>query len=174
MNHNTLIFETNRLIVRQLQESDQSPYFDLMGNPNVMNPIPRDVMTREESNEHLNMLLDNEQKTSGKMVWAIQLKAENEFIGLCAFLKNNENDDEIGYRLREKYWGVGYGTEITKGLIDFGFNHLNTDLITADVYVDNLRSVKILEKFFKRDIEFFNTEDKCTDRRYKLTRKEWL
>lgn len=169
-----MIFETNRLIVRQLQESDQSAYFDMMGNPLVMNPIPRDVLTREESNDHLKKLLNTEHTTSDKKVWAIELKAENEFIGLCAFLENNENEDEIGYRLREKYWGVGYGTEITKGLIDFGFKHLNTHLITADVYVDNLRSVRILEKFFKRDIEFFNTEDQCTDRRYKLSRKEWL
>lgn len=169
-----MIFETDRLIVRQLQESDQSAYFNMMSNPNVMRPIPRNVMTEEESNEHLNKFLNTQETTSDTKVWAIEQKEENEFIGLCAFLKNNENDDEIGYRLREKYWGVGYGTEITKGLIDFGFKHLNTDLITADVYVDNLRSVKILEKFFKRDIEFFNTEDNCIDRRYKLTRKEWL
>ena len=169
-----MIFETDRLIVRQLQESDRGAYFDMMGNPNVMNPIPRDVMTREESNNHLNNFLNTEQKKTDKKVWAIQLKSENEFIGLCAFLENNENEDEIGYRLREKFWGVGYGTEITKGLIDFGFQHLKTNLITADVFVDNLRSVKILDKFFNRDIEFFNSDDKCTDRRYKLTRKEWL
>jgi ribosomal-protein-alanine N-acetyltransferase len=169
-----MIFETDRLIVRQLQESDEIAYFDMMGNPNVMTPLPRDVMTREESNDHLYKLLNTEDTTSDKKVWAIELKAENEFVGLCAFVKNNNKEDEIGYRLREKYWGVGYGTEITKGLIDFGFKHLNTDLITADVYVDNFRSVRILEKFFKKDIEFFNKEDQCKDRRYKLTLKEWL
>lgn len=155
-------------------QSDQGAYFDMMNNPNVMSLIPRKTMSRIESDQHLTNFIDKPDSQAKTKVWAIELKSENEFIGLCAFLKNNENDDEIGYRLREKYWGVGYGTEITKGLIDFGFKHLNTDLITADVYVDNLRSVKILEKYFKRDIEFFNTEDKCTDRRYKLTRKEWL
>ena len=146
----------------------------MMGNPNVMSLIPRKIMSKDESDKHLAQFIKNNAQQISTKVWAIQLKAENEFIGLCAFLKNNENEDEIGYRLRENYWGVGYGTEITKGLIDFGFKHLNTDLITADVYVDNLRSIKILEKFFSRDIEFFNTEDQCTDRRYKLTRKEWL
>lgn len=169
-----MIFETDRLIIRQLQESDQSAYFDMMGNPNVMSLIPSKIMSKEESDKHLDQFIKNTDRQIGPKVWAIELKAENEFIGLCAFLKNNEKEDEIGYRLREKYWGVGYGTEITKGLIDFGFKHLNTDLITADVYVDNLRSVKILEKFFKGDIEFFNSEDQCIDRRYKLTRKEWL
>lgn len=173
-NHNTMIFETDRLIARQLQENDQSAYFDMMGNPNVMSLIPREIMSKNESDNHLAKFIKSYDAQSDLKVWAIALKEENEFIGLCAFLKNNENDDEIGYRLREKFWGVGYGTEITKGLIDFGFNKLGTELITADVYVDNVGSVKILEKFFQRDIEFFNKEDNCTDRRYKLTRNEWL
>lgn len=168
-----MIFETDRLIVRQLKESDQSAYFDMMSNSNVMRLIPSEIMSKDESDKHLAQFIKNYDDQTGPKVWAIELKAENEFIGLCAFLKNNENEDEIGYRLREKHWGVGYGTEITKGLIDFGFKQMKTDIITADVYVDNLRSVKILEKFFKRDIEFFNTEDKCMDRRYKLSRKEW-
>lgn len=169
-----MIFETDRLIIRQLQESDQSAYFDMMGNPNVMSLIPREIMSKNESDKHLVEFIKTYDHQSGLRIWAIELKSEKEFIGLCAFLKNNKNEDEIGYRLREKYWGIGYGTEITRGLIDFGFNNLGTDLITADVYVDNLRSVKILEKFFKKDIEFFNAEDNCLDRRYKLTRKEWL
>lgn len=169
-----MIFQTPRLIARPLQETDQTAYFDMMGNPKVMNPIPREPMTREESNEHLNKLLTLDHTTSDTKVWAIELKEERVFIGLCAFLKNNNNEDEIGYRLREAYWGVGYGTEITRGLIDYGFNVLKTELITADVYIENVPSVKILEKFFKRDIEFFNEEDNCYDRRYKLTRAEWM
>ena len=168
-----MIFETNRLIVRNLMQSDQGAYFDMMSNPNVMSLIPRKTMSRIESDQHLTNFIDKYDSQAKTKVWAIASKEENEFIGLCAFLKNNENEDEIGYRLREKYWGVGYGTEITKGLIDFGFRGLKSKLITADVYVDNIRSVKILEKFFNRDIEFYNTEDQCIDRRYKLAQKEW-
>lgn len=169
-----MIFETDRLTIRPLQESDRTAYFDMMSNPNVMSSIPREIMSKDESDQHLTKFINTYGQQAGPKVWAIELKSEKEFIGLCAFLKNNNDEDEIGYRLREKYWGVGYGTEVTRGLIDFGFNNLETDVITADVYVDNFRSVKILEKFFKKDIEFFNAEDNCVDRRYKLTRKEWL
>lgn len=89
-------------MIRTLKKEDAEDYFDMMRNPNVMHPIPREVMTREESDNHLNVFLTTEPKSSDKKVWAIKLKSENKFIGLCAFLKNNEDEDEIGYRLREK------------------------------------------------------------------------
>ncbi|WP_417799882.1 GNAT family N-acetyltransferase [Tenacibaculum sp.] len=161
------IFETNRLLIRTLKKEDSEDYFDMMGNPNVMNPIPRKVMTKEESNNHLNNFL-NQPEIS---VWAIELKSENNFIGLCAFLKNNENEDEIGYRLREKYWKKGYGTEVTVGLLNYGFDQMKMDKITADVDTRNLNSVKILEKFMTAKKEFFNEADNCTDRRYEISKK---
>lgn len=60
---------------------------------------------------------------------------------------NDEGHDEIGYRLREQYWRQGYGTEIATGLIDYCFKELNFTLLTADVNIENIPSVKILEKF---------------------------
>ncbi len=162
------IFETERLLIRTLKKDDSDDYFDMMGNPNVMNPIPRDVMTREESNDHLNNFLNTEHTASDRKVWAIELKSENKFIGLCAFLKNNENEDEIGYRLREKYWRKGFGTEVTVGLLKYGFERMKMDKITADVDTRNLNSVKILEKFMTAKKEFFNQSDNCIDRRYEI------
>lgn len=168
-----MIFETERLIIRPLQTDDREAYYDMMSNPNVMNSIPREPMSRDMSDEHFEIHLKNGNSSDTK-VWAIDSKNGDSFIGLAAYLKNDQNEDEIGYRLRELFWGIGYGTEIAKELIEYGFNSLNIDLITADVYVENIKSVKILDKFFTPIIEFYNPEDKCIDRRYKLTREEWL
>ena len=167
------IFETDRLIIRNLRENDSDDYFDMMGNPNVMNLIPRDVMSRKESDKHMNKFINSEQILTETKVWGIETKNKNEFIGLCAFLKNNENEDEIGYRLREKYWRKGFGTEITKGLIKYGFEELEMEKITADVATENLNSVKILDKFMIKTKEFFNEEDNCIDRRYEVLKNNW-
>ena len=83
-------------------------------------------------------------------------------------LVNDEGHDEIGYRLREQYWRKGYGTEIAAGLIDYCFNELKFSMLTADVNTENVPSVKILEKFMKPVREFYNENDQCTDRRYKV------
>ena len=47
------IFETDRLIIRNLTKGDSEDYFDMMGNPNLMRMIPRQVMSRKESDKHL-------------------------------------------------------------------------------------------------------------------------
>lgn len=168
-----MIFETERLLVRALHLSDSDAFFDMMGNPNVMNPIPRPAMSRLESDAFLNKVMQSKTFNLDKEVRAIVEKKSNNFIGLCAFLKNNEQDDEIGYRLREQFWRQGYGTEITEGLIQYGFEVMKTPKITADVYVENIGSVKILKKFFRPVKEFFNEDDNCTDRRYELLKSDW-
>lgn len=168
-----MIFETERLVVRPLRLNDREFFYDMMSNPNVMNPIPRNAMDRKTSNEHFEKHLESGSNSETK-VWAIDSKDGVSFVGIAAYLKNDKREDEIGYRLREKYWGVGYGTEIAKGLLDYGFNSLELEFITADVNINNQKSVKILDKCLKRDIEFYNTKDNCTDRRYKLNRKEWI
>ncbi|MBJ6367024.1 GNAT family N-acetyltransferase [Snuella sp. CAU 1569] len=152
---------------------DKEAFYDMMSNPNVMNPIPRDTMDRKTCNAHFQKYLKSEGNSETK-VWAVDSKDGIPFLGIAAYLKNDKNEDEIGYRLREQFWGNGFGTEIAKGLIDYGFGTLNLEIITANVNTNNGKSVKILDKFFNRDIEFFNVNDNCIDRRYKISRIEWL
>ena len=168
-----MIFETERLFVRKLQESDELLFFELMSNPNVMNSIPQKPLNKTESISKLAELISLE-KSSYTKIWSLCEKDNNDLIGICGVLKNDENEDEIAYRIIEKFWGKGYGTEITKGLINFCFTKMKSEIITADVYVGNIKSVKILDKFFKIQKEFYNTEDNCIDRRYFIRKENWL
>lgn len=165
-------FQSERLIFRRLLEVDREGYFDMMSNPNVMNPVPRPVMSKEESDENFNKHSTSDFSKTDVKPLAVLRKDTSEFIGLVAYLKNDEGDDEIGYRLREKHWGIGFGTEICKELIDYGFSDLGFEKITADVNMGNIRSVKILDKFFTPVREFMNVEDNCMDRRYEVFKKD--
>ena len=168
-----MLFETDRLILRKLLPLDRDAFFDLMSNPNVMHPIPRKEMDRVQSDEEFEKHLFSSMDSNTK-VYAICVKNNKELIGIAAYLKNDNDENEIGYRLREQFWGKGYGTEVTKGLIEHGFGILNFKEITADVYVENKRSVKILETFFISECEFFNPKDQCMDRRYRITKDKWF
>ena len=167
-----MIFETDRLLIRKLLENDSDLFFELMSNPNVMNPIPQKIFTRAKSDSKLFELISLE-KTSNTKIWSLTERGSNKLIGICGFLKNNENDDEIAYRLIERFWGKGYGTEIAKGLIEYSFEKLNLERITADVNTENIRSSKILEKFMNPVQVFYNKKDKCTDRRYEITKTDY-
>lgn len=168
-----MIFETNRLVVRPLRLSDAELYFDLSGNVNVMEPIPTKTLNREESDAHLNGLVELD-PDGIKKVWAIDLKETSEFIGLTAIVENDELDEEIGYRLREKYWFKGYGTEVAIGTINYGFNVLKLDKIAADANTANPKSMKILDKFFDRVRTFQNDDGDCIDQRFILYREDWF
>lgn len=167
-----MIFETSRLYVRPLENQDESTFFELMSNPNVMALIPQKPFSKEESAAKLTELILLE-KTSETKIWALCKKGNTDLIGICGVLKNDEQEDEIAYRILETFWGMGYVTKVTKGLLDYCFEILNSELVTADVYVENHRSIKILNKFFEVQKEFFNAEDTCTDIRYVLRRENW-
>ena len=169
-----MIFTTERLIVRHFKKTDSEEFYDLMGNANVMNPIPLEALSREDSDEKLRELIKLSIMKSEKLIWAVIDKNNHEFIGLCALIKNDENDDEIAYRLIEKHWKKGFGTEIAKGLIKYSFEQLNFKKITADVNITNEKSIKILNKLMKPVREFYNEKERCTDRRYKLEKQDWL
>jgi [ribosomal protein S5]-alanine N-acetyltransferase len=168
-----MIFETERLYVRRLEINDEVAFFELMGNPNVTDPIPQKPFNKTESVSKLTDLILLE-KSSNTKIWSLCKKGCNDLIGICGVLKNDENEDEIAYRIIERFWGNGYGTEIAKGLIDFCFAQMKAEFITADVCVENVKSVKILNKFFTVQKEFFNAEDNCVDRRYIVRKENWL
>jgi ribosomal-protein-alanine N-acetyltransferase len=168
-----MIFETERLYVRRLEENDEAAFFELMSNPNVMDPIPQKPFDKAESTSKLADLIVLE-KSSATKIWSLCKKGSHHLIGICGVLKNDEHEDEIVYRIIERFWGMGYGTEITKGLIDFCFGQLKSDYVTADVCIENARSLKILNKFFTAQKEFFNPEDNCVDRRYIIRKENWL
>jgi [ribosomal protein S5]-alanine N-acetyltransferase len=168
-----MIFETTRLYVRHLEENDQAAFFELMSNPNVMHPIPQKPFSKAESISKLAELVSLE-KSSDTKIWCLCKKGCNDLIGICGILKNDEQDNEIAYRMIETLWGNGYGTEIVKGLIDYCFVNMKLDFIAADVCVDNVKSIKILDKYFTIKKEFFNAEDNCIDRRYVLRKENWL
>ncbi|NQY28807.1 MAG: GNAT family N-acetyltransferase [Flavobacteriaceae bacterium] len=62
----------------------------------------------------------------------------------------------------------------TKGLINYGFSEKGCTKITADVYVENIGSTKILDKFMIPIKDFYNNEDKCMDRRYEVLKEDWI
>ncbi len=166
-------FTTLRLFTRLFTFDDQDVFFEMMRDPIVMGPIPQKPMNRIESKAMLDKIRNSESFNAEKQVRAVCIHGQNEMIGLAAIMTNSDGENEIGYRLRQSYWGVGYGTEIAEGILRYGFENVKAKLMTADVCVDNDKSVKILRKYLKPVKTFFNEKDNCMDARYKVTIEEW-
>ncbi|MCH2044883.1 MAG: GNAT family N-acetyltransferase [Saprospiraceae bacterium] len=171
-----IAFTTARLDVKEMCADDLDFFIELLSAPEIIEPIPQTSLPKESIIKQFDNFSNysSDPKNKEKVVWGVYEKNTTELIGLCALLTNDENQREIGYRFRQKYWGLGYGTELTRNMIEYCFSELGLEVLTADVSVKNRASVKILEKFFEPIREFYNEQDQCIDRRYVLHKKNYL
>jgi len=164
-----MIFPTERLTIRLLKITDLESFYDMHRNPKVMQYVTGDVEDIDAARKNLQFCIDCYAKPDNDFwIYAIDEKSTGEFIGTLAIIKTEKGEDEIGYRFREKFWGKGFATETMKGAIDYCFNELKYESLYTVADVKNVASIKILEKFFTFQREYFNEKEQCTDREYRL------
>ena len=150
---------TENLILRNLKPDYTDGFYDILGNPKAMDPIPLKTFSRGESDAHLLELINNSEIN----ILAITLKEDKTFIGFCALLRDNE----IVYRLRPSFWQKGYGKEAVEAYLNYSFSTLKKEYITGEANKTNIASVKILSKFLTKSGEYFSKELNCTNVTFK-------
>ena len=172
-----MIFETQRLIVRQLVEDDLSPFYEMESNPNVMRYTGSLPKNQIEAEKDLGYVMNCYQQPQNNFwVWAIERKSDQKFVGTCAIVKsdprqNHPEKHEIGFRFLEKYWGKGYGKEIVSDLIRYAFENMNITELIAEVDEKNTASVRILDHFLEHVDTYFNERDQSMDRLYRVVKR---
>lgn len=80
--------------------------------------------------------------------FAIQNKSDSEFMGLFGLKIGNAKykRGEVWYKILPSFWKKGYATESLNAVINFGFETLKLHRIEAGCAVDNVGSIKVLEK----------------------------
>ncbi|MDY7396094.1 GNAT family N-acetyltransferase [Aureibaculum sp. 2210JD6-5] len=153
------IYTTKRLLVRKLIPKDFEPFHKMQSNINVMRYVRGKAMTYQENKEELPKLIQLYNKTDNDFwIYAIIRKEDNVFVGTVALVKDKNNDDEIGYRFLEEYWGNGYGTEVFQGLIKY-CKSIGLKKIVANVAEENIASLKMIKDAGFQFIENFISDD---------------
>lgn len=80
--------------------------------------------------------------------FAIETKSDNTFIGLFGLKLGHKKykRGEVWYKIHVNHWNKGYATESLRAIIDFGFENLKLHRIEAGCAVENIGSIKVLEK----------------------------
>ncbi|MCG1036918.1 GNAT family N-acetyltransferase [Polaribacter sargassicola] len=160
-----MIFETENLIVRKLVLEDLSGFHKMQRNMNVMKFVDGNVKTFKEHKKELKSLIDKYNLPNNNFwIYAVVTKKDPKFIGTVALIKESL-ENEIGYRFLEKYWNLGFGSEICKGLLLY-CKQINLKKIVAYVVDKNKASVKILEKNNFILVDKFINEDKDQESKY--------
>jgi len=171
-----MVFKTERLIVKPIAEVHKNEFVELLTAEEIISTIPQKRPSKEniEMKFQIALSFDGNIRANNISLLGFFEQNKNDLIGLVGFLTNNKNERELGYRFRRPFWGKGYATEITKEMINYSFTELDFKKITADVWVENIASNKVLCKFLKPVEEFYNKSDNCIDRRYQLLKEEWF
>ena len=141
---------TKRLKLRLIELSDLNSIHDLHSLPetdeyNALG-IPRDI---EETKSIIEpWIAENNLNEIKNFTFAIEQQSDGHFIGLFGLKLGNKkyNRGEVWYKIHSDYWKQGYATETLKKVIAFGFETLKLHRIEAGCAVDNLGSIKVLEK----------------------------
>jgi ribosomal-protein-alanine N-acetyltransferase len=138
--------ETDRLKLRKVELNDSQQMYD---NWCSDDEVAKYVTWYKHENvkntvDFVNYLVQ-QYKFNKTYRWIIDLKSNNEVIGMIDVVEYNEGKPELGYLLSRKYWNNGYMSEalisVTNYLFDEGFNKI---IIRHDIL--NPASAKVMIK----------------------------
>jgi ribosomal-protein-alanine N-acetyltransferase len=176
---NVPTFKTNRLIVRELLESDLSAYKKHFINYEVIRHLGGHVPWPYPEHGVIDYAKSDIFPYQGidKWVWAINLiESPNDLIGVIEFLRKPSPTNR-GFWLAQPYWGNGYMTEAVAPITDYAFEVLGFEKLIFGNAVGNNRSARIKEKsgaqFVRREKASY-VDPLLTERDiFELTRENW-
>jgi len=174
----TFHIETDRLILREIRDTDEDGFFAMDSNPDVHRYLGnKPIKTIEEIRQYIRSL-QQQYLENGIGRWAAIEKSSGQFIGWSGLKLNREGENghsgyyDVGYRLIPKYWGQGYASESAKAAIEYGFTKMGMTEIIGTAHEENKASRRALEKCGLKFVEQFETRGLTCDW-LRITKQEW-
>lgn len=147
---NIIFLKTERLILRpitlldldyidELHSLKETDEFNTLGIP----------ATIEETKALLGKwIFENNKEFTTHFTFAVELNTGNQIIGLIGINlgKVKYKNAEVWFKFHKDHWNKGYATESLKKILHFGFDELNLHRIEAGCAVENIGSIRVLEK----------------------------
>lgn len=140
------VLETDRLILRLLENKDSKDIFSIFSSENVTKYYGMFPMKELSEAEQLILKFKNSFLEEKSIRWGIEIKQSKQIIGTCGFHNWNKRHfrAEIGYELGEQFWKKGYAKEAVLAIIDYGFKNMELARIEAVTYPENTASKNML------------------------------
>ncbi|MFJ7746948.1 GNAT family N-acetyltransferase [Peribacillus sp. NPDC097295] len=142
------VLETDRLILREIIESDTEEIFRCFSNDELTRFYGQDSFESLEQARGIIETFAQNYKEKRAIRWGIERKESPGLIGTIgfhAYMPKNKRA-EIGYEIHPEHWHKGYMTEALNKIKAFGFDDLGLTRIGAVVFVENEPSSALLKK----------------------------
>ena len=80
------------------------------------------------------------------LVYAARLKSNGSVLGSVSLARSHSAIASLGLSVAATYGGRGYGTELARVMLAFGFRDLGLHRIDADVALENHPCMRVMEK----------------------------
>ena len=178
-----IIAETDRLILRTIEEGDAIEQDRLLNTPSVMARLGGVKELHEIEAKHAKAMAMYARE--GFSFLLMIEKASSEMVGHCGIKRvdnpvaPNVGDHEIGWLVREDRWRRGYAEEAMRAVLDWAFTRIHAPHVVALTSEANAGSWKLMQKLGmvrREDLDFadpgFPAEDNPTIQ-YSLTQEQW-
>ena len=168
------ILETERLILREMNEQDLAALYRVLGDPDIMCHYPYPF----DEDRVKSWIAKNRERyrVFGFGLWAVCLKESGEMIGDCGItmqLIHGQICPEIGYHIRSDQQRKGYAKEAAIGVRDWTFRSTPFGVVYSYMKVANLPSCRTAAAYGCREVDAYVDEEKEITKVYALTREEW-
>lgn len=141
-----IILETERLILREMNEGDYDDLYKVLGDPEIMKHYPYSF-DEERVRGWISRNMGRYAK-DGFGLWAVCLKDTGEMIGDCGLtLQNIEGEmlPEIGYHIRADMQHKGYAKEAALAVRDWAFAKTDYRILYSYCKYTNEPSIRTAE-----------------------------
>ncbi len=144
----SLVFETERLILRPTNTEDASFIYELVNTPKWLRFIgDRNVTSPEVAEVYIKTRMLTQLKRLGFSNFTVIRKSDTVKIGTCGLYDREGLDGiDIGFAFLPDYEGFGYGFESADRIKKAAFEQFGLTELVAITMQDNFVSQKLLEK----------------------------
>jgi [ribosomal protein S5]-alanine N-acetyltransferase len=139
--------ETDRLLIRELQDSDLDFVAEMLGDPEVMRYWAKPY-SREEAAEWI-ARHRKRYETDGFGYWLALSKKDARPIGQVGLLAqefDGRKEVGLGYIIHRPFWRHGYAEEGAKACAQYGFQKLRLEKIVILIRPENEPSIELARK----------------------------
>ena len=146
-----MIFETERLIIRNWRDADRPVFAAIVGNRQARIHQPG-LVSRAESDAFIDRQIETIDRI-GCGFAVVERKADGAIIGDGGIRPVPDNlpffragSFEIGWQLDPRYFGMGFATEAARGWLNHGFGVLGLDEVVAYTSTINTPSERVMQR----------------------------
>ena len=166
--------ETERLILREMNDDDFESLRRVLGDSNIMCHYPYAF----DDDRIRNWIARNRERYRifGFGLWAVCRRDTGEMIGDCGLtmqLIDGQIRPEIGYHIRSDHQRQGCATEAARAVRDWTFENTPFRVVYSYMKAENLPSIRTAMAYGCTEAGAFTDEEGERTKVFALTRKKW-